>query len=73
MMRERVHPPSRPIRSAADEVRHLHKVERIGESEWTPLIMVAGLFLLLLSIELLTFGIVEGAFHLLAIAALGIS
>jgi len=60
---------SRPIRSVLKDVRQLHRVEHVGESEWTPLIAIVGLFLFLLSVELLTFGIVEGAFRLLASAA----
>ena len=54
-----------------EEVRHLHQVEHVGQSEWTPVIVIAGLLLFLLSIELLMFGIVEGAFHLLASALCG--
>ena len=30
----------RPARSAAEEVRHLHQLERAGESEWTPWIAI---------------------------------
>jgi hypothetical protein len=55
---------SRPICAAAQEVRHLHQLERAGESEWTPWIALAGLILLFASIGLLMFGIVEAASHL---------
>ena len=55
---------SRPIRAAAQEMRHLHQLERAGESEWTPWIALAGLILLFASIGMLMFGIVEAASHL---------
>ena len=61
--------PSRPIRAAAQEVRHLHQLERAGESEWTPGIAIAGLILFFAAVELLIFGIVEAASHLLASAS----
>jgi hypothetical protein len=61
--------PSRPIRAAAQEVRHLHQLERAGESEWTPWIAIAGLILFFVAIELLIFGIVEAASHLVASAS----
>ena len=57
---------SRPIRAAAQEVRHLHQLERAGESEWTPWIAIAGLILFFAAIELLIFGGVAAASHLLA-------
>jgi hypothetical protein len=59
---------SRPIRTAAQEVSHLHQLERVGESEWTPWIAITGLILFLAAIGLLMFGIVEAASHLLASA-----
>jgi hypothetical protein len=58
---------SRPIRAAAQAVKHLHELERAGESEWTPWIAIAGLILFFAAIGLLMFGIVEGASHLLAV------
>ena len=57
---------SRPLRSATQEVAHLHEIERVGESDSTPWIAIAGLILFLAAIGLLVFGIVEGASHLLA-------
>jgi hypothetical protein len=54
---------SRPIRAAAQEVRHLHQLEHAGESEWTPWIALAGLILFFASVGLLMFGIVEAASH----------
>ncbi len=46
-----------------------HQLERVGESEWTPWIAIAGLILSFAAVGLLTFGIVEGAWHLLASAS----
>ena len=54
-----------PRHSAAVEVRHLHQLERAGESEWTPWVAIAGLILFFGATGLLMFGIVEGASHLL--------
>jgi hypothetical protein len=62
---------SRPIRAAAQEVKHLHQLERAGESEWTPWIAITGLILFIAAIGLLMFGIVETAAHLLASASSG--
>jgi hypothetical protein len=66
---QQVYLESRPIRAAAQEVRHVHELERVGESEWTPWIAIAGLIMFFLAIGLLMFGIVEGASHLLASAS----
>jgi hypothetical protein len=52
------------------EVRRLHQLEHAGESEWTPWVALAGLVVFFLTIATLMFGIVEGAFHLLASASL---
>ncbi|MDQ3821649.1 MAG: hypothetical protein M3321_00180 [Actinomycetota bacterium] len=60
---------SGPIGAAAQEVKHLHQLERAGESEWTPWIAVTGLILFFVAIGLLMFGIVETASHLLASAS----
>jgi hypothetical protein len=60
---------SRSIRAAAQEVKHLHQLERAGESEWTPWIAITGLILFFAAIGLLMFGIVETASHLLASAS----
>ena len=59
---------SRPSRSAAEEVRHLHQLERAGETEWTPWVAITGLILFFRTIGLLVFGIVEGASYLLVSA-----
>lgn len=53
------------VASAAGEVRHLHQLERAGETEWTPWIAIAGLILFFGTVGLIMFGIVEGASHLL--------
>jgi hypothetical protein len=60
-----IHLRSRPIRTAAEEVKRLHQLERAGESEWTPWIAIAGLILFFAAIGLLMFGIVEAASHFL--------
>jgi hypothetical protein len=60
---------SQPIRAAAQEVKHLHQLERAGESEWTPWIAITGLILFFAAIGLLMFGIVEIASHLVASAS----
>jgi hypothetical protein len=59
---------SRSFRGAAQEVRHLHELEREGESEWTPWIAVAGLVLFFLACGLLMVGIAEAASYLLSSA-----
>ncbi|HET9286431.1 MAG TPA: hypothetical protein VFO26_02625 [Gaiella sp.] len=66
MSTQKVYLGSRPIRAAAREVRHVHELERAGESEWTPWIAIAGLIVFFVAIGLLVFGIVEGVSHLLA-------
>lgn len=65
-MRDETYARSGPIREVVEEARYLHQLEHAGESEWTPWIAIAGLSLFLLTIEVLTFGIVEGVFHLFA-------
>jgi hypothetical protein len=37
--------PRRPFRTIEREARHLHEVEQVGESEWTPWIAILGLVL----------------------------
>ena len=61
---------SRPIRAAAQDVRHLHQLEHAGESEWTPWIAVAGLIVFFVAIGLLMLGIAEAASYFLASASL---
>jgi hypothetical protein len=58
----------RPIRAATHEAKHLHELERAGESEWTPWIALVGLILFFAAIGLLMFGIVEAASNLVASA-----
>jgi hypothetical protein len=60
---------SGPIPAAALELRHLHQLERAGESEWTPWIAITGLILFFAAVGLLMFGIVEIASHLVASAS----
>ena len=49
-------------------MRHLHDLERAGESGWTPWLAIAGLILFLVAIGLLVFGVVETAAQVLAVA-----
>jgi hypothetical protein len=56
---------SRPIRAATHEVEHVYEVERDGESDWTPWIVLASLVVFYAAVGLLMFGIVEVASHLL--------
>lgn len=56
----------RPLRALAQDVRHFRRLEQAGESEWTPWIVLAGLFLLLTTIYFLVLGLVEGVADLLA-------
>jgi len=60
--------PSNPIQAAADETQLLHRLERAGESEWTPWIALAGLIVFLVALGLLMFGIVEIGSDVLASA-----
>jgi hypothetical protein len=62
--------PSHPLRAATEEARHLHQLERAGESEWTPWIAIAGVILFYAATGLLMFGIVEVASTVLASASL---
>ena len=58
-------PRSRPLQRVAHEVRHVQQLEHAAESEWTPWIALAGLFIFLATIYLLGLAAVEGATHLL--------
>jgi hypothetical protein len=70
LARKGIYPRPRPIHAASEEVRHLHQLERAGESEWTPWVAISGLTLFFLAIGLLVFGLVDGASRLLASAPL---
>ena len=61
-------PRARLIRAAAEELERLHQLAAVGESEWTPWVAIAGLSVFFAAIELLIFGTVEAAAHLLASA-----
>jgi hypothetical protein len=37
--------PRRPLRTLEREAHHLHEIEQVGESEWTPWIAILGLVL----------------------------
>jgi hypothetical protein len=53
----------RPVRAVEREAHHLHEVEHVGESEWTPWIVILGLvlfFALVIALmTALTFGVAD--------------
>jgi hypothetical protein len=51
------------MRTALGKAKHLHDVERAGESEWTPWIAILGLILFFAAIGSLMLGLVEAAAH----------
>jgi hypothetical protein len=53
-----------PVRRVEGEARHLHEVERQGESGETPYIAMLGLVLFLGSVFLLMVGIAFAAYYL---------
>jgi hypothetical protein len=59
---------SRPIRAAVHDAEHAYELERAGESDWTPWLVLAFLVVFYAVVGLLMFGIVEVASHLLASA-----
>ena len=54
----------RPMREVEEEVRHLHDVERAGESAETPYIAMLGLVVFLGSVFLVMVGVAFGAYYL---------
>jgi hypothetical protein len=55
-----------PIRGAIRETKHLHDIERTGESEWTPWIAILGLILFFTAVGALMLGLAEAAVYLFA-------
>ena len=53
-----------PVHAVEAEAKHLHEVERAGESPETPFIAVLGVFLFLLPLFLILLGIAFGAYYL---------
>lgn len=60
---------ARPIRAGAHEAEHVYELERDGESDWTPWIVLGFLVVFYAALGLLMFGIVELASHLLLSAS----
>jgi hypothetical protein len=53
-----------PLRTAIRDAQHLHEVERVGQSEWTPWIAILGLILFFTAIGSLMLGAAEAAYYL---------
>ena len=54
----------RPVRAIEAEAKHLHEVEREGESAATPLIAILGIILFLTPIVLVILGLAFAAYYL---------
>jgi hypothetical protein len=54
----------RPVRAIEREARHLHDVERAGESESTPLLALLGLALFFASVAALMTALTFAAYYL---------
>jgi hypothetical protein len=54
----------RPVRAIEREARHLHEVERVGESEWTPWIAILGLVLFFVHVFVLMTALTFAASYL---------
>ena len=51
----------RPVRAIEREAHHLHEVEQVGESEWTPWIAILGLVLVFAPVIVLIMALTFGA------------
>ena len=56
--------PQRPFRTIELEAHHLHEVEQVGESEWTPWIALLGLVLFFVPVFVLMTALTFAAAHL---------
>jgi hypothetical protein len=56
--------PQRPFRTIQREAHHLHEVEQVGESEWTPWIAILGLVLFFVSVFVLMAALTFAATYL---------
>jgi hypothetical protein len=54
----------RPVRAIEREARHLHEVEQVGESEWTPWIAILGLVLFFVHVFVLMTALTFAASYL---------
>jgi hypothetical protein len=56
--------PRRPFRTIEREAHHLHEVEQVGESEWTPWLAILGLVLFFVPVFVLMMALTFAAAHL---------
>jgi hypothetical protein len=56
--------PWQPVRAIEREAHHLHEVEHVGESEWTPWIALLGLVLFLAPVIAFMTALMFAAHHL---------
>jgi hypothetical protein len=56
--------PVRPVRAIEREAHHLHQVEQVGESEWTPWIAILGLVLFFAPVIVLMTALTFAAYYL---------
>jgi hypothetical protein len=56
--------PRRPVRTIEREAHHLHEVEQVGESEWTPWIAILGLVLFFVPVFVLMTALTFAASYL---------
>jgi hypothetical protein len=56
--------PWQPVRAIESEADHLHEVEHVGESEWTPWIALLGLVLFFAPVIALMTALTFAAYHL---------
>jgi hypothetical protein len=54
----------RPVRAIEREVHHLHEVEQVGDSEWTPWIADLGLVLFFVPVIVLMTALTFAAYYL---------
>lgn len=57
--------PKRSVYALVGQARHLHELERAGESEWTPFLAISGLVLFLGVVFVLMAALAETAYYLI--------
>jgi hypothetical protein len=57
--------PQHSVHALVGQARHLHELERAGESEWTPVLAISGLVLFLGVVFLLMAALAETAYYLI--------
>jgi hypothetical protein len=58
--------PRHSVHALLREARHLHELERAGESEWTPFLAILGLVLFLGVLFLFMLSLAEAAYYVIA-------